>query len=462
MMNRSNNYQGGNYSKTPSYDVHPTSIKMIQQGNPWVTLDQYSEKFHPKDRFIIALNQRKPFALLIHDPQHKTIRARLWAKSGNLDKQAKSFKADFTKRIDTAFRLRKSSGLLEKRNNFYLTFGEGDQLPGLFIQYLAGEILIQQYTYFWDKFENFILETVMKKMRDIFHIDIYRTDIWKQMRVDGDGHKEAPSCYDPNLSFKNIEINEFGVNYKLNLGSHYDIGLYTDMSSARGKMEPLFKEAKSVLNLFSYSGAFSLYALKHDAQEVISVDLSEKYLEWLDTNISLNDDLDKGKHTSMCMSVKDALNELKTKEKKFDLIICDPPSSSSDGNKRTNALKDYEKVLPQIDSLLSENGKAIIFLNTHKVNRKKFQFRIHDIIKASELKLKTSTFYGLNEDCPSMPKFPEGSYLKGFLLERCENPLEEIQKVNKGSNNKNGKRPFKKNYKKNYRKKSPKQVNGNR
>jgi hypothetical protein len=93
------------------------------------------------------------------------------------------------------------------------------------------------------------------------------------------------------------------------------------------------------------------------------------------------------------------------------------------------------------------------------VNRKKFQFKIHDIIKASGLKLKTTLFYGLNEDCPSMPKFPEGSYLKGFLLERCENPLEEIQKVQReaprNSNNRKGKRPFNKKY-------SKKPVNGNR
>jgi 23S rRNA (cytosine1962-C5)-methyltransferase len=460
MIRRPNNYAGNIPSRVATYDIHPTSIKMIQQGNPWVTLDEYSEKFQPKERFIIALNQRKPFALLIHDPQHKTVRARLWAKNGNLEKQAKTFKADFTARVDAALRSRKTTGILEKRDNFYLVFGEGDQLPGLFIQYLGGEILIQHYTYFWDKFENFILETIMKKMRDVFNLDIYRTDIWKQMRVDGDSNKEAPTCLDPNISFKNIDITEYGVKYKLNLGSHYDIGLYTDMSSVRGRMEPLFKESKSILNLYSYSGAFSLFGMKNGATEVISVDLSEKYLDWLDENILLNEELNQDFHESMKMSVKDALATLNKEKKSFDLIICDPPSSSSDGNKRTNALKDYEQTLPQIDSLLSDSGKAVIFLNTHKVNRKKFQTKIHDIIKNSDLKLKTTTFYGLNEDCPSMPKFPEGSYLKGFLLERCDNPIEEIEKIQRSAPRKpNNNRNRKKSYNKNYKRKP---VNGNR
>jgi len=295
-------------------------------------------------------------------------------------------------------------------------------------------------------------------MRDIFNVDIYKTQIWKQMRVDSEFAKLSPTCFDPNLSFKNIEINEYGVNYKLNLGSHYDVGLYTDMSSVRGRMEKEFKEAKSILNLYSYSGAFSLYGLKQGASDVVSVDLSENYLKWLDENIALNSDIDPSHHISMCTPVKDALAELSQKKKTFDLIICDPPSSSSDGEKRTNALKDYEQILPQIDTLLNKDGKAVVFLNTHQIGRKKFQFKLHDIIKNKALKLKTSTFYGLSEDCPSMPKFPEGSYLKGFLLERCENPLDEIRKVQNSPANRtphNKKKPFKKNFRK-------KPVNGNR
>ncbi len=457
-MTRFNNNYGNSRSRLSTYEIHPTSVKMIQQGNPWVTLDEYSEKFQPNDKFIVAMSNQRQFALLLHDPQHKSVRARLWSKSGNFEKQIKSFKADFTKRVDEAFRLRKDQKLLEKRNNFYLIFGEGDNLPGLFVQYLNGEVLVQHYTHFWDKYENFVLETLMKKIRDVFNLDLYKTNIWKQMRVDGEGFKESPKCFDPNLSFKNIEIQEFGVKYKLNLGSHYDIGLYTDMASVRGKLEPHFKASESVLNLYSYSGAFSLFGLKNGAKDVVSVDLSEKYLEWLDENIKLNEDIDPKNHKSMVSSVSDAIDKLTSDKKKFDLIICDPPSSSSDGNKRTNALKEYEKSLPKIEKLLTENGKAVVFLNTHKVNRRKFQVKLHDIIKDKGLKLKTSTFYGLNEDCPSMPKFPEGSYLKGFLLEKCENPLEEIEKIQKSTGN----RPQhkKKPYKKRYNKKRP--VNGNR
>ena len=81
------------------YDIHPVSIKLINQGNPWVTTDSYSEKFHHNDRFVIATHRQKPFALLIHDPTHKNVRARVWATKGNFQSLIKSFQKDLAQRI---------------------------------------------------------------------------------------------------------------------------------------------------------------------------------------------------------------------------------------------------------------------------------------------------------------------------------------------------------------------------
>lgn len=466
-MNRPN-YRGGrgggqNFNgrynspvRLSTYDIHPVSIKMLMQGNPWVTLDQYSEKFQPKDKFVVALNRGKQFALLLHDPQHKSVRARLWSKDGNFEKQIKNFKVDFANRMDSAFRSRKKLKLMEQRNNFYLAFGEADKLPGLFIQYLGGEILIQMYTHFWEKYEDYIVQTISQKMLSVFDIDVFRTNMWKQMRVDGAEYKAPPTCLDPNMSFRNLEVEEFGVKYKVNIGSNYDVGIYTDMSSVRSTLEKEFDKSKSVLNLFSYTGAYSLFALQKGAEEVVSVDLSEKYIEWLEENIKLNEKFAGKSHTSMCMSSMEALKELDTNEKKFDLIICDPPSSSSDGNRRSNALKDYEKVLPAMHKVLSENGKMVIFLNTHKVSRKKFQMKIQDVIEYHNLPLKTSKFLGLAEDCPAMPKFPEGSYLKGIIVEIDNNPKEKKDKSPKDVVKKAGNKNFNR---KNHKKRA--EVNGN-
>lgn len=410
-------HQTHHHSRLPKYDIHPISIKMIEQGNPWVTKDKFSEKFHPKERFIVALNRKRPFALLLHDPTHTTIKARLWSKNGNFEKQIKNFKNDLAQRMHAAFKSRKDLKLMESRNNFYLIFGEGDNIPGLFVQYLGGEILIQFYANFWERYQDYVIQTVIKKMSDVFDMDIFKMQVWIQKRVEGMVVKEPPYCLDPNTTYKNITVCEFGAKYKVNLGQHYDIGLYTDMSSVRNTLKPHFEKAKSVLNLYSYTGAFSLFAMANGAEDVTSVDLSSKYLEWLDENLDLNDEMKAETHTSMAVSALDGMKTLLDEGKKFDLIICDPPSSSSDGQKRTNALKEYEKLLPAMHKLLSDSGKIVAFLNTHKINRKKFQFKLHDIIKFHRLPLRTGKFLGLGQDCPAMPKFPEGSYLKGFVID---------------------------------------------
>ncbi|MCT4641851.1 MAG: class I SAM-dependent methyltransferase [Bacteriovoracaceae bacterium] len=421
-FNRSETITGrtntSHFNRPQLYEIHPISIKMIQKGNPWVTLDKYSEQFHPNEKFIVASNRRKPFALLLHDPRHSTVRARLWSKEGNFGKQIKNFKNDFIARVKEAFKQRKDQKILDKRNNLYLLFGEADRVPGLFIQLLNDQILIQSYTHFWDRYQDIILQTVMNQMKQVFGVEVFKDQIWMQNRADSNEFKAPAKGLDPNLSFKRFEINEFGCKYNVSIGEFYDNGIYTDMAAVREKLEKTFKSSKKVLNLYSYTGAFSVYAMKNGATKVTSVDLSETYMELLESNIKLNEDMSIGNHTSMISSVSDALNELKDKET-FDLIICDPPSSSSNGTKRTNALKEYEKMLPKMYHLLEDGGQMVLFLNTHKVSKRKFSEKIDKITADKKLNLKNVKFLSLNSDCPSMPRFAEGSYLKGFILKKA-------------------------------------------
>lgn len=407
------------HSRQPikTYDVHPISIKLINRGHPWITKDKFSEKFHPNERFIVAANRSRPFALLLHDPNHKFVRARVWSTHGNFQKQMKSFKAELAKRIQQALLKRKQQNYLDSRNHFYLIFGEGDQIPGVLVQYLNGEILVQFYMDFWNQYKDFFLQNLLKSVQTYFNEDVTSMNVWLQERT---AQKKNAICQDPNISFRNVEIEEFGVKYKVCLGKYYDHGIYTDMAQVRSRLidQKLLDNQESVLNLFSYTGAYSLLAMKLNAKEVHSVDLSEKYLEWLDENIKLNTELNADTHHAHAVSTIDALKEFEKQNKKFSFIISDPPSSSSDGKKKTNALSDYSKTLPLMDKVISEDGKILVFLNTHKCTSRKFRERITQIIKDKKLKLKISHKYYLAGDCPSTEKFPEGCYLKGLLLER--------------------------------------------
>ncbi len=398
-----------------SYEIHPISIKQIQKGHPWVTMDKFSEKFHPKERFIIASNRKKPFALLIHDPTHKDVRARVWATSGDFNRQTKNFKNDLGNRIQTAMKKRLDAGILKERNNFYLIFGEADHIPGVFVQWLNGEVLIQFYMNFWNFYKDYIVQQLIKVINDKVDPDFYIENCWLQSRS---LTKDPALSMDPNCSFRSVEITEFGVKYKVLLGKHYDHGIYTDMSSVRSRLKEELTNSKSVLNLYSYTGAFSLYALSLGVEDVVSVDLSSKYIDWLEENIKLNKDFNPDHHKSMVTDTDSALKQLKKEKKKFDFIISDPPSSSTDKNKRTNSLNDYKMNLPLIDNLLTPAGSTLVFLNTHKVSMKKFEERILQIIEEKKLKLKVAKKFYLSEDCPTKKGFHEGNYLKGILLKK--------------------------------------------
>jgi 23S rRNA (cytosine1962-C5)-methyltransferase len=401
-------------NKIPECLIHPVSIKLLRQGHPWITADNFSNRFPRQSEFVIATDERKrPIALLMHDPYHKNVKARVWSTKFPFDREAQHFTASIQGRLDLAFEKRSHQKELKERENYYLVFGEADQLPGLFILRLRDRVLIQFFTSFWNRYKSIIQTTV----QEVFP-EISDENIWFQLRGETKELQKLPlNGVDQNRRDE-FHLSEFGIHYLIRLGSSYDHGLYTDMSSIRHQMSKFIKTGMSVLNLFSYTGAFSLWAMKLGASQVVSVDLSPKYIEWLQQNLALNPELDHTQHEAMTKSVDEALDELKASSRTFDLIICDPPSSSSDGDKRTSAIKAYRDLIGKMDKLLCHQGKLLIFLNTHQITQDKFDRVLKDYLTELKLNYKLSSRLQLGQDCPTLKGFPEGSYLKGIILEK--------------------------------------------
>jgi 23S rRNA (cytosine1962-C5)-methyltransferase len=263
------------------------------------------------------------------------------------------------------------------------------------------------FSIFWKPYLKNIVEKLKKN-------DIEFESVWIQER--GIGEQKPPTHFE-GIKNNQFSLKEFGVDYHIDLTTYYDHGLYTDMAGLRKKLSPEFK-GKKVLNLYCYTGAISLFALKQEANEVVSIDLSKPYLEWLEKNLQLNSLLDFNKHSALNMSVQDGLRKLVKENQQFDLILCDPPSASSDGKKITSALQEYENLLPQLIQILNPKGKLVSFLNTHHVSMAKFEGKMKSILKEKGLEknVKLNTHLGLAEDCPTRKGFPEGSYLKGLIF----------------------------------------------
>lgn len=401
-------------NKIPECTIHPVSVKLIRSGHPWITADNFSNRFPRHSEFVIAMDDRKrPMALLMHDPFHRNVKARVWSTKFPFDREAQHFTASIQGRLDLAFERRANQKELKERDNYYLVFGEADHLPGLFILRLKDRVLIQFYTSFWNRYKSIIQTT----LQEVFP-EIKDENVWFQLRGETRELQKLPqNGEDPNRKDE-FHIQEFGLQYLIRLGSSYDIGLYTDMSSIRHALKNLVAPNSQVLNLYSYTGAFSLWAMKLGATLVSSVDLSPKYIEWLQQNLALNPELDHTQHEALTMSSDEALAKLKDEGRTYNLIICDPPSSSSDGEKRTSAIKTYKELIQKMDAILKEKGKMVVFLNTHQVTPDKFQRSIQDYLNELKLNYKITSKLSLGQDCPSLKGFPEGSYLKGLVLEK--------------------------------------------
>lgn len=398
-------------------NLHPASCKYLKLGHPWITEDSYTSRFPKNEFFLIGIDEknRQEIALLINDPDHKNVKARLWSLNAEDWKKPIDFKADLEVRIHSALEKRANAPYSKERENFYLINGESDLLPGLLVLKLKNQILIQYYALFWKKTESLLLDVLKNQMTLLFP-QAPIEDVWIQER--NFNQQKSIRSMNGNTS-ADFVLNEYGINYQIRLNEHYDFGIYTDMSAIRNQMRPYLSKAQSLLNLYSYTGAFSLFSMKLGAKNVVSVDLSGKYLNWLEENIALNPDLSAEVHTSMCMPSEKALDKLIGDKILFEAIICDPPSASSDGSATSSAIKSYEKLLPLMLKLLSRNGSLFVFLNTHTISWNKFEEKLKQIIATTEFnnQINIGKRFKLADDCTPLKGFHEGDYLKGFLID---------------------------------------------
>ena len=315
----------------PRVPLHQDSIKHVKKGHPWILSDKFTAKFPKHNLFLIGTSPstKEECVLFIHDWRHPKIKGRVWSHQAPYVEKVKNFQEELGSRLEAALIRREELKLKQERDNYYWAFGEADLLPGLFIQFLGNIIHIQTYCSFWFPLEFVIIGQVSRLLKNYFPDRDF--EILLQERFPG-----CKPAVKRMTNFKDIKetvsITEFGIKYEIFPFKGLDFGLYTDAASIRKKLSPLMDQSKSLLNLFSYTGAFSLLGLSKGL-DVFSVDLSTKYMDRLKNNIKLNNF--SSHHTSMVMSAEQALKKLKRDEKEFDFIICDPPSSSSDGRKIT-------------------------------------------------------------------------------------------------------------------------------
>jgi 23S rRNA (cytosine1962-C5)-methyltransferase len=176
-------------------------------------------------------------------------------------------------------------------------------------------------------------------------------------------HRWGESQYEKGEGSRRLEVLEGGLRFEVDLGSYLDSGLFLDQRGTRALVRERAR-GRRVLNLFCYTGSFSVYAAAGQAASVTSVDLSTSYLDWLQRNLDLNG-LASPKHERVRADALQWLSAAATAGRRFDLIVLDPPSHS--GSKRMEKgfeiQRDHPRLLSQTLELLSPEGTLIFSTN---------------------------------------------------------------------------------------------------
>jgi len=318
---------------------------------------------------------------------------------------------DFTpnfwfEKLSAAWRLRNALELTssESTNTYRLVHGEGDGLPGLIIDLYGQHAVIQCHTLGMLHNIQFIADA-LKELYGSKLETIYNKS--KESLV-----QSASSLENGFLMGHQTEtvVRENNHSFWVNWVTGQKTGFFLDQRENRQLLGSMCK-GKSVLNLFSYTGGFSIYALSNGAAQVDSVDVSSTAVDLLNRNISIIKS-ETIRHQSFLRPVNDFIQDCDT----YDIIICDPPAFAKSLNKRHQALIGYKNLNAKVLRKVKSGGFLFTFSCSQVMDRELFQQTILAAALETGRKVKILQHLSQGPDHPINIYHPEGSYLKGLLL----------------------------------------------
>jgi 23S rRNA (cytosine1962-C5)-methyltransferase len=313
----------------------------------------------------------------------------------------------FERKIATAQALRHNNLNLAETNAFRLVNAEGDQLPGLIIDYYAGYVVVQSHTAGIDR----QMDVITQALGKVFEPKgiLLRNDVAVRNR---EGlSKENPRLLGGEVP-EEVVIKENNLQFALDLWKGQKTGFYTDQRDKRHALQVYAKSAVNLLNCFSYTGGFSVYAAKANPElSVTSVDQSAPALEIAKRNFSLND-LSPDNHRFLAVDAFDFLHEQKQHNKTYDVVILDPPAFAKSIREKDKALQGYLRLNRLGLPLVKDGGILITCSCSGSVSADAFE---ESVIQAS---MQTGTRLQLLEvmqhgtDHPLNLAMPENRYLK--------------------------------------------------
>lgn len=313
----------------------------------------------------------------------------------------------WSRKIELAYKMRESIGLVSADNNtFRLVHGEGDSLPGLIVDVYDDTAVMQAHSVGMHETRDAIAKAIVVNVPGVKSV-YYKSESTLPFKADitpEDGYLIGGD----NKKYIGLEN---GLKFQMDWLRGQKTGFFVDQRENRSLLER-YSAGKSVLNMFCYTGGFSVYAMRGGASLVHSVDSSAKAIELTDKNMELNFPGDD-RHAAYA---EDAFKYLNANEKKYDLIILDPPAFAKHRDAVRNALKGYKRLNAKGFESIKPGGILFTFSCSQVISKE--QFRLAVFSAAAESKRNVRILHQLSQpaDHPINIYHPEGEYLKGLVL----------------------------------------------
>ena len=311
-------------------------------------------------------------------------------------------------RMQSALAMRESIGVANNpdNNTYRLIHGEGDNLPGLIIDCYGTTAVMQAHSVGMHVCREQICKALVEVMGDRIKNVYYKSETTLPFKAElGQENGFIYGHTDNNTAVEN------GLSFHVDWLKGQKTGFFVDQRENRSLLEH-YAKGKSVLNMFCYTGGFSVYAMRGGANIVHSVDSSAKAIELTNHNVAMNFPNDN-RHEAFC---EDAFKYLDDNDKKYDLIVLDPPAFAKHRMALHNALKGYIRLNIKGLQRIKPGGILFTFSCSQAVSKENFRNAV--FTAAAQAGRNVRILHQLHQpaDHPVNIYHPEGEYLKGLVL----------------------------------------------
>ncbi len=314
-------------------------------------------------------------------------------------------------RVKRAVALRRAL-LPEGLDAYRVVNAESDGLPAMTVDRYGAYLVVHLFSPSVLKLQDALLDALVAELQPA---GVYVQKRFKSLA--GDAPRGPGELVRGEAAPVEVVVQENGLKFAVDPTAPLATGLFPDLREGRALVGAR-SAGKRVLNLFSYTGAFSVYAARAGATEVVSVDLAAKALARGRHNLTLNG-LDPEKVEHQAADAFKVLAKFAERGRKFDLVVLDPPSFASGQGRVFSAAKDYAELVTAVLGVTAPGALLACASNTAKLSAEEFDRALAQGAAAARVQVRVVERRGLPADFPVVPGFPEGNYLKFVVLARA-------------------------------------------